>query len=302
MSEIIFLDGEFTDRGEMLELSMFDLAGNEVYHSYFKPARARRWRLEPHNITPAMVADKPSFADQREKIQRLLDRVGVVAGFAVDNDVRHLEAEGIRFSRTWTIIECQELYWRHRSRLDPEFNTDRQTSLTATAEELGVTVDLEHEHSASGDTLVTLRLFNALLERLREADPSLPADPVESAKAVHREFELAAKELLRVKAHGFVRLIRSQTGHFFIRTSTEGGSALAPRKANVIAEIEVEDRFTAEFELLEKVVKKLEKKVDMRRAVTDADIAPFRKYTNTYDEVRSRYHRQMLRLRPSTTL
>ena len=36
---IICLDAEFADNEELLELSMFNAAGEEVYHSYYRPEK-----------------------------------------------------------------------------------------------------------------------------------------------------------------------------------------------------------------------------------------------------------------------
>ena len=70
---VICLDAEFADNEELLELSAFNLAGEEVYHSYYKPADISDWRTDIHHITPEMVANERNFASCREEVQSLLD-------------------------------------------------------------------------------------------------------------------------------------------------------------------------------------------------------------------------------------
>ncbi|MCM1111456.1 MAG: exonuclease domain-containing protein, partial [Clostridium sp.] len=109
--KIICMDAETTDRGEMLELSVFSFDGSEIYHHYFKPANARRWRTDIHHITPAMVADKPTAARCLPRIQSVIDDATHILGFAVDNDIRILEHSGVRRFERKRVIEVRQWYW-----------------------------------------------------------------------------------------------------------------------------------------------------------------------------------------------
>ena len=109
--DIICLDAEFTESEELLELSVFNLDGKEVYHRFFKPEQISEWRTDIHHITPEMVADEPTFAQCREEVQRLLDSAFALTGFAVGNDLRVLTRSGIAGLETKRMIDVKDMYW-----------------------------------------------------------------------------------------------------------------------------------------------------------------------------------------------
>ena len=117
MDRIIFLDAEFADNQELLELSIYNLASEEIYHSYFKPTGITRWpdSMAIHHITPQDVADSPSFASQRRIIQGIIDNATHIGGFAVDGDISHLETQGIRNLDSKCVIELKDMFWLYMS-------------------------------------------------------------------------------------------------------------------------------------------------------------------------------------------
>ncbi len=90
---LISLDIEATDNGEMLELSIIRHADSQiVYHSYFRPSTARSWPNSQavHHISPEMVKDSPSIMQEKKRIQDIIDKADGIIGFAIENDIKYL--------------------------------------------------------------------------------------------------------------------------------------------------------------------------------------------------------------------
>lgn len=75
--ELLFLDTEttgLTDRDEICEIAVVDLAGNVLINSLVKPARKADWAAaaEIHGINREMVQDSPSFRDLLPELDQIL--------------------------------------------------------------------------------------------------------------------------------------------------------------------------------------------------------------------------------------
>lgn len=289
----ICFDAEMTDRGELLELSIFTIDSNEIYHQYFKPFYQKRWRTDIHHITPEMVKDKPLFSACRRSIQRIVDHCEYVIGFAVDNDIRTLTAEGIKNLDQKRVIEIRDWYWLCIGN-DNGVDINGGPGLQSVAPELGIEFGESHAHSASGDTEVTLKCFKALVERFnrRFVDATTLPSPTldQSLELFEKVYAAARRDFRKQRAKGEFYLVASDKGHKLAKTAPSGGT--------IVGHIEIADRFKAEFEIRKKFNKRtVEGDGFGVYRLKDADIQWFKNYTNTFDEEDSEFFKKMLRMR-----
>ena len=281
---MICLDIEATDNGEMLELSVINQSDcSTAYHSYFRPPTARTWPNSQavHHISPEMVKDAPSVRKERQSIQRVIDSADGIVGFAVDNDIRYLQGSNIEISGNTRIIDVRDWFWYYKGKhLDIEFGSVPR--LAKCAELLGFEFSEESEaHSAANDTLMTIKLFNALVE---EADMGLPLE-----EAITR-FETIFDEERRLHAekmaHGFISLIRTPKGYLLKNNHNHPAS-------DAEHSIEVPGRFQAEHDLREKFRKRESAADSNFFDLRKSDIEFFKAYSNTYDPEKEEYYRHL---------
>ncbi len=256
---LLCFDSETTNHGELLELSVFDLSGNEVYHKYFKP-RAKKWPTDIHHITPEMVADCKRFAEHRSEIRELLNSTRYLAGCALSNDLNNLRRHGVRLNDGHTVFEIQNWYWLLN---DPSNRHEKQQAgLAAIAERYGLTFGDEHAHSATADTRVTLECFKALAsdfdvqfsdDRAPSIEPMLSADSdVEVATnaltALYKRYSKAFQYAMQVyrmnNSAGYINVVRREQGFSLKYTRFEQTG-----NENILFSVPVEDRVKAETDL-----------------------------------------------------
>ncbi|MDE6740909.1 MAG: 3'-5' exonuclease [Muribaculaceae bacterium] len=283
---LICLDIEATDNGEMLELSIINHADSRtVYQSYFHPVTARSWPNSQavHHITPAMVKDAPTVKKERRKIQTLVNAADGIIGFAVDNDIRYLNSNDIPVREDIKVIDVRDWFWYYKGKqLDIEFgNVPR---LAKCAELLGFEFSEESEaHSAANDTLMTIKLFNALLE---EARMDLPLE-----KAIDRFEELFEEErrlYAEKMAHGFISLVRTPKG-YLLRNAHQHPASDAE------CSIEVAGRFQAEHDLREKFSNRTSASDPGYYDLRKSDIEFFKAYSNEYDAEKEEFYRHLVK-------
>lgn len=285
---IICIDAEFADNEELLELSAFNLKGEEVYHSYYKPTAIRRWRTDIHHITPEMVAKERPFAKCITEVKQLLDDAYAVSGFAVDNDLRVLGRSGVEGLDEKRVIDVKDMYWYLKGR-PQEMSPFGVPSLIACANALGLDFGEDTAHSASADTEATLKCFHILFDEFRQSEGS----GLEDEDAVD-SFAIKIKEaratFVEESAKGYVKVFKA--GNVYkIKYSHD------PEKdpKQMAAEIPVADRYKAEYDL-RKMLKK--KEVPDKHSVyqlTPKLLEDIRKYTNTYDAEESAWCKKIVR-------
>ncbi|MDE7347449.1 MAG: hypothetical protein K2N48_12020 [Muribaculaceae bacterium] len=283
---LICLDIEATDNGEMLELSIINRADcSTAYHSYFRPLTARTWPNSQavHHISPEMVKNAPSIKKERPAIESIIGKADGIVGFAVDNDIRYLQGSNIAVSDDIRIIDVRDWFWYYKGRhLDIEFGCVPR--LAKCAELLGFEFSEESEaHSAANDTLMTIKLFDALVA---EANTGLPLEDT------IREFEILFDEERRLyaerMARGFISLIRTQKGYLLKNNHQQPAS-------DAEFSIEVPGRFQAEHDIREKF-RKRETATDSRiYDLRKSDIEFFKSYTNSYDPDKEEFYRHLVK-------
>ncbi len=285
---LISLDIEATDNGEMLELSIIRHSDSEiVYHSYFKPSVARSWPNSQavHHITPEMVKDSPSIKQEKKRIQDIIDKSDGIIGFAIDNDIKYLAGSNISIGENTLILEVRDWFWYYKGKeLGIEFGA--VPSLSKCAQMLGFEFSEDAEaHSASNDTLMTIKLFDALIAT---ADTGLPLlDTIKKFESLYEEEKrLHAIEM----AKGYISIVKTPKGYLIKNNHLNPASG-----AEVF--IAVESRFAAEHDIREKFRKRETAPDSALYNLRKSDIDFFKTYTNIYDAEKEEFYRHFLRAR-----
>ena len=284
-SPLLCFDSETTNHGELLELSVFDVAGNEVYHRYFRP-HAKNWPSDIHHITPDMVAGAKRFIAHRGEIGYLINGSKFLLGCALSNDIHNLKRHGVETSDGHVVIDIQSWYWLLRD------NTDRrekfQTGLAAIGESYGLDFGEGQAHSATADTKLTLECFKAMVDDFNRQFPDEDGPEVDLSderylnrlvSRFNEEYKKAMQIYRMRNAGGFVSVVRREQGY-----SLKFHRILPDDTSKYVLSSAVEDRAAAERELRiflkHKELKGLTGIYDLR----EVDFDFLRHYTNEMDE------------------
>lgn len=269
---LICLDIEATDNGEMLELSVIRLSDHaEIYHSYYRPRRARRWRTNIHHITPAMVKDAPRLSKERTAIQRIINEADGIVGFAVNNDLTYLKSNGISIPKGKRIVDVQKWYWLYKGKLDG-MDLGTLPGLSKCAQICGLNFsDKTDAHSATNDTLATILILEHILR-----ENSIPEISENLLNEFHKRFDEAKAEHTKNAARGIISLHPAEGG-YTLKCSPIGDG-------NVEAElyITVDSRHVAERDIRKRFEGRETAPDSGIYNLTDSDIEFFKNYTCTY--------------------
>ncbi|MCM1028972.1 MAG: exonuclease domain-containing protein [Pseudoflavonifractor sp.] len=295
------LDAEFAssrDILEMLELSVADSEATLIYNHRFRPARIKRWTPVPHNITPAMVASEPTFATCRPSIQRILDGADYLMGFALENDLRRLEAQGTQRLDTKKVIEIRDWFWHIYGR-DHGLDYAKDIGLSRCCAELGIEIDPNKAHGAAYDTLQTLGCFHILLDLFRQSHQANEFATFDDLYNRFIEEFSKAKEAYDLEAaKGFCSIFRNESqgaSHPFRFAATR--EAPAPERADLVASIPVMNRKKAILDLSKMLTGEVlsYQRFNFDRLTTNT-INRFKAYTNEADIEEVNMARNLMKL------
>ncbi|MDE7412808.1 MAG: hypothetical protein K2N05_03325 [Muribaculaceae bacterium] len=295
--KILFLDAEFVDNQEVIELSIWNHEGMEVYHNFFRPAEIRKWPLSQaiHNISPEDVKDCRSFASCRPEIQSIFDQAEYVVGFATGGDVAHLVKSGIKGFERKQIIDIKHLFWLYVG-IGKEIDFYGIPGLSKVAEMLGVEFGEKGAHSASEDTLVTLKCFNALAAMIPGTPYSEPSEETfrKTIECFKKDFAVAKEEYERRKAHGWIHVFKGEDGIYKIIFKKK-----APEQSEtLVAGIEVGDLSKAESDVLSRYQRRMIQGHRTLFKLTKSDLKSLMAYTNEFgNEEEHNLNKKLLQLR-----
>lgn len=293
----VCFDCETTNHGELLELSVHDLQGNEVYHSYYKP-RARTWPTDIHHITPAMVSDSHKFAKSRRQVARLVCTPRYLIGCALSNDLGILRRHGVTFPGNQTIIDIQRLHWLVNDTSGrKEYN---QTGLSAIAAHYGLGFGEGHAHSASADTRLTLECFNALVRDFDRTYPHGEALPQvlearhlgDLVKRIDTCMQDAMIQYRMNNAGAYVSLKMRSLADGTLHHTLKFGKTRPEPDDTLVCVIKVQDRVQAERDLRRLFAPRQIKGYTGFYDLDAADIDAFMAYTNSIDTATYLQHRR----------
>ena len=291
---IICLDTEFTGiepHNEILELSIYDSYGGEIFHELFKPEKATSWANTEkiHGITPKMVEDKPSFKERRREIQEIFDGADLIVGFAVNNDLRVLSNVGVQRLNMRRAIDVRELYWRCRGIGEITLNT--VPNLVKCSTECGFHWNNtgNKAHRASADTKATLYTYHVLMEELSEI-----YNLTDEAEIIAKLREDIASEKLNQKklsSKAYIYLWKNANDVYTLsvkhdQLTSHQFDKQAERGFSLVYLIQVEDKWRALYDLYKKFTKRRigYNKLNLSWNLKDKEIEYFSTYSNFYDE------------------
>lgn len=283
---IICLDAEFADNEELLELSMFNAAGEEVYHSYYRPEKITNWRTDIHHITPEMVKNERTFADCRKEVGEMLASAFAVTGFAVDNDLRVLAHSYVEGMDEIRVIDVKDMFWYLRGRAEG-MSPFAVPSLLVCANALGLEFAEEEAHSASADTEATLKCFRLLCDEFAGMEQCGEEEIIDRFAQHIME---AKAEFVKEQSRGYVKVYSMGPLH-----KLKFGHQPDVDRRNLLMEVEVADRYKAEYEL-RKLLKK--KEVPDKFSVyklTAKLLQEIGSYRNEYDAEESAWCKKIVR-------
>lgn len=286
MKTAIFLDAEFVEGDELIELSIYSFEREEIYHSLFKPVRYTEWDSSVHHITPDMVADAPAFSAELPAVQRLIDAASHIGGFAVENDIFHLKAQGVAGIDEKPVIELRNWFWINYGR-DNGLDLFQGVSLATVVGNMGVSFGEEGMHSASGDTLATLDAFRLLYDKYVVSRTLAGEDFDAVVGRFNEEYAREKLEYDRNNAEGYVVLVRVGAG-YALRLKRE-----EPREGGKnVAVIRVADRQRAAIELHNMIARRPMIAKGVYR-LNENDIERFRNYSNGFDTEDHAYFKKL---------
>lgn len=285
-NEIIFFDAEFTSSNELLELSVMNGRGEEIYHHYFKPVKAKKWSSEIHHITPKMVAHEKSFFARLPEIQPIFDRAQILAGFAVDNDIKILKYHGVKGLDEKEKLDIREFFWLIKGE-ETGRGLDNMPGLVSSAEHLGIEFDKDEAHSADVDTLLTFRCYE-ILKSLQEEKEG-PTTP----RQIIRKIEEAKNDHYKQKAKGIVRVYKNREGNHIFHFNQSDAPAASSHE--LLFEMAVENRFKAEYDLRKRFKKRMHPKAPYVYRLTPQDLEKIREYKNIYNKEEADNYRLLMK-------
>lgn len=285
-NNIICLDAEFADNEEILELSIFNGGGQEIYHKFYNPEKIRSWRTDIHHITPEMVASEKPFSISISEIERIISSAEVIVGFAVDNDIRVLKKNGIKGLDSYRIADVKDFFWYLRG-MKNGMSPFSVPSLISCANELGINFNEYEAHSASNDTLNTLKCFDILVSEFRRPDH---LSIIEVVDELILNYTDAKEDFVRRSSSGYVSVVSLQ-GYFKIKFTNRSDK----ENPNLVFETKVTDRFKAEYELRKKLKKReIAHKLSSYR-LSASQLDEIRNYSNEYDAEESAWCKKIVR-------
>lgn len=286
---IICFDIEATDNGEILELSVFSYPGNnEIYHSYFKPVKAKEWKTteQIHHITPLTVASAPRFSDESKKIQAVISSCDMITGFAIENDLRYLRNAGIHIDKKIPTVDVRDLFWVSRGK-EYGLTFGSVPRLSKCAEMAGLDFDEQEDaHSATNDTLATLKLFELLINEYNggKADVAL-------CRRIERQMDIDREEMMRVNARGIISLQPVGDGGYKLKNNRLPDDNEVRRQDDGGYAVIVESRYLAEHDLRSMFARRADRFKPSVYRLRKADIERFLAYSNSYNEVQEMIYR-----------
>lgn len=298
-ASIICFDTEMTNprHKEILELSIFNGEGIEVFHEYFKPVLSKTWTKTEkiHHISPEMVANKPSFESMLPEIQAIFDSASVIVGYGLSNDIESTEEWGVVFNREKQIFcDVRDIYWLVRGQGEG-LMYGTTPNLIDCAQKLGFDWSQETAHCASSDTKATIFSYLKLMEEYMSNNDELSGmsleDIVKSCNS--RIYKERCNEYAN-RVNTYVYLVKKGNGYGIVTNPED--------ETNCVARIKVNDVNKAKYDI---------SKMFSRRAIPGktniwklkaSDIESFKNYSNTYTTMEdSMYYAKLFNAAKSLT-
>lgn len=165
---ILILDTETTGldctEDEILQLSIIDIDGNEVFNSYFKPF-AKSWSeaQKVNHITPEMVADAPRLSDKANEINMIFAETSTIIGYNTYFDLNFLKSNGIVIPNDSKIVDVMTEFAVVYGEFSEKYGSYKWQKLTTAASYYDYDWNSHGEaHDSLSDCYATLHVYNSM--------------------------------------------------------------------------------------------------------------------------------------------
>lgn len=171
MSRIV-IDTETTgldpEKDELLQVSIIDDEGNDLFNSLFRPERTHTWDAAQavNGITPEMVMNAPKIADKKEEISRIVEQAEAVIGYNTMFDITFLTNNDIRLpvDQSFDVVDVMLDFAPIYGEWSEEKRDYKWQKLTKAAEYYGYDWESRPEgaHNSLGDCFATLHVYKSI--------------------------------------------------------------------------------------------------------------------------------------------
>lgn len=165
---IVVVDTETTgldkQEDEILQLSVIDINGAEVYNNYYKPSRHTEWKEAEavNGITPEMVADACSIDSELEKLNELFAKVTTYIGYNSYFDIDFLKAAGVKFPDNMEVVDVMADFAPIYGEWSDKYGCFKWQKLTVCASFYGYDWGISTAHDSLSDCLATLHCYKTM--------------------------------------------------------------------------------------------------------------------------------------------
>lgn len=171
--ELIVIDTEttgLTDDDELLQVSIIDENGEELYNSYLKPLVKEGWSSAQliNGISPQMVEDAPSICTEAPKIAEILKSAKKIVGYNVYFDLGFLRDYGIEPDPEAGIIDVMKIFAEIYGEWNDYYENYKWQKLVTCAAYYRFDWTGLKAHDSLADCQATLFCYKKILEKQKE--------------------------------------------------------------------------------------------------------------------------------------
>ena len=210
--KVVCIDIEATDictkdTADMIQVSICDLAGTELYSQFINPGYDIP-ENEKHNITTEMVKDAPFLADAWDEFHAILKDADIVLAYSTESDFAYLEKGAAKKMLTFELdyncwmdvaVYSKDLIGALRWQSEKMYWFYKTPKLTHSYEVLMGKPFPGDAHDALADARATVELFNALLEKGRKSQVTIKKPEPLKAEITNNPFAAAFAQAKRRK-------------------------------------------------------------------------------------------------------
>ena len=180
-ADTIIIDTETTGLDamwdELLQVSIIDIDGNELYNSYIKPLHHQSWIEAEHvnHISPQMVRYAPTIFDEMPKINAILRSANTIIGYNTSFDLDFLYVSGGISVNDKNIVDVMDDFAEEYGEWDEQHDSYKWQKLSTAADHYGYDWNSRPEgaHNSLADCYATLFVYNKMRESEKINNPAL---------------------------------------------------------------------------------------------------------------------------------
>lgn len=170
---VVVIDTETTglnpEENELLQVSIIDGAGNNLFNSYFKPTVATSWEAaeQINGISPAMVQDAPLISDKINEINDIINRADKIIGYNTGFDLNFLKHNGLKIEKKDDqVVDVMKDFAQIYGQWNDSYQTYKWQKLTTAAAYYDYDWNSHPEcaHNSLADCYATLHVYDKINE------------------------------------------------------------------------------------------------------------------------------------------